>query len=117
MAEEETEPFACMVNEEVGDEAVFANFETTECTDDFLNKNLFEWYTAMAIKLNPKSTMLYLDAMKEELYATIMVDVRTLLDSACTSHMFKDRHLFWTYNKEEVVNVKTANCRSLKTSV
>ncbi|SJL07234.1 uncharacterized protein ARMOST_10577 [Armillaria ostoyae] len=106
-----------MVDKELGSEAVFADFKTTDCTNDFLNnENFFEWYTAAAIKPNSESTTLYLDAMKEESYTTIMVDIRTLLDSTCTSHIFKDRHLFWTYNEEKAVNVKTANCGSLKTS-
>lgn len=37
------------------------------------------------------------------------------LDSACTNHIFRDRHLFHTYNIDGALPVKTANCGFLTT--
>ena len=37
------------------------------------------------------------------------------LDSACTNHIFRDRDLFHTYNVDDAVPVKTANCGVLNT--
>ena len=37
------------------------------------------------------------------------------LDSACTNHIFRDRDVFHTYNTDDAVPVKTANCGVLNT--
>jgi hypothetical protein len=39
----------------------------------------------------------------------------SVLDSACTNHIFRDRTVFHTYNADGAVPVKTANCGLLTT--
>jgi hypothetical protein len=47
--------------------------------------------------------------------ATITNSFNTILDSGCTNHIIRDRALFWTYNEDQAVPVKTANCGILNT--
>ncbi|KAK0236863.1 hypothetical protein EDD85DRAFT_790595 [Armillaria nabsnona] len=61
------------VDESVGDEALFADFEDTQCTDLFLNNdNMFDWYAGAVIEPNHESSTLFLDALQEESYATML---------------------------------------------
>jgi len=39
----------------------------------------------------------------------------SILDSGCTTHIIRDRSLFWTYHTSMSVPVKTANCGILET--
>ena len=47
--------------------------------------------------------------------SSISQGFNSALDSACTNHIFRDRHLFHTYNVDSAVPVKTANCGLLTT--
>jgi hypothetical protein len=47
--------------------------------------------------------------------SSISQGYNSALDSACTNHIFQDRHLFHTYNVDGATPVKTANCGFLTT--
>ena len=46
-------------------------------------------------------------------FNAISLDYNSVLDSACTNHIFHDCRLFHTYNVDGAVSVKTANCGTL----
>ena len=48
-------------------------------------------------------------------FSSISQTYNSALDSACTNHIFRDRHVFHTYNAGGAVPVKTANCGFLTT--
>jgi hypothetical protein len=55
------------------------------------------------------------EELSEDLAELVVTNLTTLLDSSATSHLVKQREFFWTYNKEEAWNVKTANLGILQT--
>lgn len=74
----------------VAEEEKPAEVYIAEETDLFLNSNsMFDWYAMVVIELNYKSTTVFIDAMQEESYAVLLTDIKTLLDSGCTSHIIQ----------------------------
>ncbi|RDB14617.1 Retrovirus-related Pol polyprotein from transposon TNT 1-94 [Hypsizygus marmoreus] len=47
--------------------------------------------------------------------ASLSSRFNAILDSGCTTHIFRDRKLFWTYNTALATPVGTANCGVLRT--
>lgn len=49
------------------------------------------------------------------LAAPLLASVNSALDSGCTTHLIKDKDLFWTYNPTAASMVGTANCGQMQT--
>jgi hypothetical protein len=67
----------------------------------------------------PSSSPLYDFIQKEGpvAFATFQRWYNSILDSGCTSHIFRDHSIFWTYDPEWAVSVQTTNCGTLHTLV
>lgn len=48
-------------------------------------------------------------------FTTFQQRYNIILDSGCTSHIFCDCSVFWTYDPEHAVSVQTVNCGTLHT--
>jgi len=48
-------------------------------------------------------------------YMAFPPQLDTILDSGCTSHIFRDRSLFWNYRDDNSTSIRTANCGILST--
>ena len=48
-------------------------------------------------------------------YMAFPPQLDTILDSGCTSHIFRDRSLFWNYREDTSTSIRTANCGILST--
>ncbi|RDB27573.1 Retrovirus-related Pol polyprotein from transposon TNT 1-94 [Hypsizygus marmoreus] len=60
----------------------------------------------------------YLDFLNNNepvVLASLSSRFNAILDSGCTTHIFQDRQLFWTYNTALATPVGTANCGVLRT--
>ncbi len=88
----------------------------SSCTINTLNKDKFFICTsAMIISPSVDSSTHYVDALADGALVSLPVTVKTLLDSGCTAHIFKEKKNFWSYCKDKAVDVKTANCDVLST--
>lgn len=57
----------------------------------------------------------YFESAGDPFCAALLESTNTLADSGCTTHLFKDRSVFWTYRTDSSTTVKTANCGVLTT--
>jgi hypothetical protein len=57
----------------------------------------------------------FIDSVGPVAFSAFQQQYNTILDSGCTNHIFHDRSLFWTYDTERAVSVKTTNCGTLRT--
>src|SRR5271168_3334633 len=75
----------------------------------FTNSNdiTFSSYALSSIAEIPEIQTLALSSLSQE--------YNSVLDSACTNHIFRDSNVFHTYNTDGAVPVKTANCGLLTT--
>ncbi|KAG6870784.1 hypothetical protein C0992_012474, partial [Termitomyces sp. T32_za158] len=56
----------------------------------------------------------FVSSVDMALLSDIHLKFNSILDSGCTTHLIKDRDLFWTYDTGSVVPVGTANCGTLE---
>ena len=81
---------------------------------------LFEYYVLGESKnfafsaLQDFSALLDLQSPSVAFTASVF-PFNALFDSGCTNHIFRERHVFWTYDTTRATPVKTANCGFLNT--
>ncbi|PBK82317.1 hypothetical protein ARMGADRAFT_1090531 [Armillaria gallica] len=93
-----------------------AELPDSQCTVNTLNEDEF-FICSSAIVISPlaASSTLYFNALAEGALIALPQIVKTLLDSGCKAHIFKEKRFFWSYWEDEAVDVKTANCGVLST--
>ncbi|KAK0463156.1 uncharacterized protein EV420DRAFT_1639248 [Desarmillaria tabescens] len=96
--------------------AAVSKIPTSDCTVDTYNADKFFICTSASF-LSPidSASTWYLDVMHEIAYVLLAQSVKTLFDSGCTTHLFKEWCYFWSYHTDLAVDVKTANCGVLST--
>ena len=82
---------------------------TRPLSAESINYSLYAMST-ISEPTNPQSTLItpaYLISLK--------ITQNSVLDSACTQYIIRDRSLFWSYDPAGAKSVGTANCRTLET--
>ncbi|KAK0449956.1 hypothetical protein EV421DRAFT_1899472 [Armillaria borealis] len=107
-------------NDVASDEEVYAAItkvpSETSCNIDTYNTDeLFVCSSAITLSPLLSASTHYLDVMNEKAYILLAQMIKILLDSGCTAHIFKEQKFFWTYNEDQAIDVKTANCGVLST--
>ncbi|KAE9387877.1 hypothetical protein BT96DRAFT_1004704 [Gymnopus androsaceus JB14] len=74
----------------------------------------FESFSALSSDLHPE-TLRSIELVNPAVFASIMDRTPMLLNSACTNHIVKDRHYFFTYDASGATNMTTANAGKLST--
>jgi hypothetical protein len=89
----------------------------TELIDLYPGVNATEFVPPLVslISIIPSPYMDFLSAMEPRALTTFTQNFNTLLDSGCTTHIFRDHRLFWTYQDDATTPVGTANCGILQT--
>ncbi|KAK0239081.1 hypothetical protein EDD85DRAFT_789320 [Armillaria nabsnona] len=96
--------------------AVITDIPYTDCTVNSVNEDIV-FVCSGASFLNPSSEVStwFYDGLQAGTFAALSLLVKMMLDSGCTTHIFKDKKYFWSYREDEAVDVKTANCGVLST--
>ncbi len=88
----------------------------TDCTVDSVNDDIvFICMGASILSSSAQALTWFYDGLKDGSFAALSLLVKTMLDSGCTTHIFKERRYFWSYHEDEAVDVRTANCGVLST--
>ncbi|KAE9384860.1 hypothetical protein BT96DRAFT_1007634 [Gymnopus androsaceus JB14] len=74
----------------------------------------FESFSALSSDLHPE-TLHSIELANPAVFASIIDRTPMLLDSACTNHIVKDKHYFFTYDASGATDVTTANAGKLST--
>ncbi len=96
--------------------ATISELPDTDCTVDSINEDIvFICSGASILSPTPEASTWFYDGLHAGVFAALSHLVKTMLDSGCTMHLFKDKKYFWSYREDEAVDVKTANCGVLST--
>ncbi|KAG6824266.1 hypothetical protein H0H92_007401 [Tricholoma furcatifolium] len=95
--------------------------ETTECVPDVIESDANEIFVSAYDSLDslagceePPFAAFVRTALPSTV-AFFSTKYNSILDSGCTTHLFKDRDVFWFYDESGAVDVGTANCGTLST--
>ncbi len=103
----------------MSDADVYANvaeLPDSDCTvDTLIEDKFFICVSATIISPSFDSATHYFDALTDGALVSLSKTIKTLLDSGCTAHIFKEKKFFWSYREDEAVDIKTANCGVLST--
>ncbi|KAK0216732.1 hypothetical protein EDD85DRAFT_798165 [Armillaria nabsnona] len=91
----------------------------TDCTVDSIDSVnddiVFVCTGASILSSSAQASTWFYDGLKDGSFAALSLLVKTMLNSGCTTHIFKERRYFWSYREDEAVDVRTANCGVLST--
>ncbi len=87
-----------------------------DCTVNTVNEDIvFVCSGASILSPSTEASTWFYEGLLAGSFISLSHLVKTMLDSGCTTHIFKDKKYFWSYREDEAVDVKTANCGVLST--
>ncbi|KAG6846503.1 hypothetical protein H0H93_013556, partial [Arthromyces matolae] len=114
--EENATPLAIV--EETDERDVPATFDDNELLIDAYDP-LFSESSASTLpppsNNTPSPYAAFVEGSAPHVLVALSTRYNAILDSGCTTHIIKDRRLFWTYDESKAVDVGTANCGILAT--
>ncbi len=96
--------------------AAVPDLSDTDCIVSSVNEDIvFVCSGASLLSASAEASTWFFDGLQAGSFAALSHLIKTMLDSGCTTHIFKDKKYFWSYREDEAVDVKTANCGVLST--